>query len=400
MRATTKTDQPMEKGRVLLAARYLWGYEGVSLQLRSLANRLQDQGWTVGLVSGTDYERRRQYDTLKWFDDNLRHHFVPFPDRLDWSKGIQFLQALQNLHRVIRAFSPDLIHIHSLSLSPYFFFLRNIHKKPLVSTVHSNPALERRDIKVGAAINRWLPDFLGDELIAISTDLARSFVEDLNVPPDRVHVIHHGIDSQHFRPPTDQERREARASFGIHPCEQVVCLVGQLEPVKGHRVLLDSVKTLREDGQSIRAICAGEGNLRDDLLRYTDTLGLGTSVSFPGFVDSRSVYWASDIMVLPSYREGFPLVVPEAMLCGLPVIRTPAAGAEDQIDDGYNGFIIPFNSPLDLTRRIQDLIHRPAKRAKLGRNALDTARARFSLDESMTLVQSLYLSMINNDGDI
>jgi glycosyltransferase involved in cell wall biosynthesis len=393
MNPFASSGQPSQKRRVLLAARYLWGYEGVSLQLRSLAGRLQDEGWSVGLVTGTDLERREQYDTLRWFDDNLHHYFVPFPQKLDWSKGMQFLKAFQKLNRVVRAFSPDVIHAHSLSLTPYFYLLRYMHRIPLVSTVHSQPSLERKDIKIGAAVNRWLPNFLGDKMIAISSDLATSFIEDLNVAPNRIRVVYHGIDQEYFRPPTREERREARGSFDIESEDLVVCLVGQLEPVKAHRVLLDAIALLKERRISAHVICAGEGTLKTKLKEYAQSTGTASLIRFPGFVDARAVYWASDIKVLPSYREGFALVVPEAMLCGLPVIRTPTAGAKDQIEDGFNGFIIPFDSPDVLADRIHQLIADSAQRASMAENARAISMKRFSIDESINQVQSVYHSV-------
>jgi len=346
-------------------------------------------------VSGTDHDRRKQYETLRWLDDNLDHYFVPFPDRLNWRRSLRYLNALQDLDHVIREFAPDLIHMHSLSLAPYLFFLRHIHKTPFVSTAHSNPDLERRDIKLGAAVNRWLSGFLGDEMIAISTDLARSFIEDLNIAPRRVHVIHHGIDTDYFRPPTHEERIESRKMFGSGPNEHIVCLVGQLEPVKGHRVLFDAIKILTQLHLNVRVLCAGEGTLEQDLRGYADSIGISDRIQFVGFVDSRTVYWASDTKVLPSYREGFALVVPEAMLCGLPVIRTPAAGAKDQIDVGATGFIIPFDSPSELADRIHYLARNPAKRESMGKKARATAMKRFSLNESISRLQSVYLSVRN-----
>ena len=83
----------------------------------------------------------------------------------------------------------------------------------------------------------------------------------------------------------------------------------------------------------------------DKMREYAKGAGIAGQVQFLGYTDSRHVLWASDVCVLPSRQEGFAVAIIEAMLCGVVPIRTPAAGAAEQIDDGTNGFIVPFESP-------------------------------------------------------
>lgn len=99
-----------------------------------------------------------------------------------------------------------------------------------------------------------------------------------------------------------------------------------------------------------------------------------------GYQDSQKVYWASDVLVLPSRKEGFPLVIVEAMLSGVVPIRTPAAGAYDQIEDGKTGFIIGFDDYKMLANRLDQLLSDDKFREKIAINAYNFAKENFTAD--------------------
>jgi glycosyltransferase involved in cell wall biosynthesis len=90
------------------------------------------------------------------------------------------------------------------------------------------------------------------------------------------------------------------------------------------------------------------------------------------------VLWASDVCVLPSRQEGFAVVIIEAMLCGVVPIRTPAAGAAEQIDDGTSGFIVPFEDSAALAERLYTLLSDPDCRSRMSAATLEKGRTQFS----------------------
>jgi glycosyltransferase involved in cell wall biosynthesis len=103
----------------------------------------------------------------------------------------------------------------------------------------------------------------------------------------------------------------------------------------------------------------------------------------------RNAYWASDIGLLPSRFEGFGLVVAEAMCCGCVPVRTPSGGCEDQILDGSNGFVIPFNNPLALAARISDLAD-PERRLAMREAAINYASQHLSQDRMIAAIAGVY----------
>jgi glycosyltransferase involved in cell wall biosynthesis len=165
--------------------------------------------------------------------------------------------------------------------------------------------------------------------------------------------------------------------------------------VKGHRILFDAVHALKKAGLRVKAICAGTGEkFEDEIKALSGKLQLDDQNIFPGHADARQVYWASDIKVLPSYREGNPIVISEAMLCGLPAIRTPTSGAQDQTIEAETGYIVPFDAPDQLAERMRYLFGHPEKREEMGRAARTYAKQHFTLEATVSQTERLYRRMI------
>lgn len=372
--------------RVLLMVGFLWGDEGIVESLVALSEGLMKCGWEVAIASPmVDREETQRFTRgPQWFESQgIQHFFVPFPNlRTAGKKFITSLQALLRLNRVIHQFNPDIIHIHSLSLFPYAQAMRLRHKIPYISTAHIEPSTSRSGVKFTAFINKYFSSFLCDRFIAISTEVQESYANNLKVPRESIKLICHGIENAHFRPPSFQERLDARVVYNLSPTSKVVCLIGRLYPIKGHDVLLRALAILKYQGLEVVALCAGAGDQteQESIRVQTAQLGISHLVRLLGFSEPRQVLWASNVLALPSRLEGFGLVVPEAMLCGVVPVRTPAAGALDQIEDGINGFVFPFDDSEALAMRLGQLFKDEELRARMSAAALESARQKFTLE--------------------
>jgi glycosyltransferase involved in cell wall biosynthesis len=360
----------------------------------TLVEQLQERGWTVGLAADVD-PRDPGHPDLRWLVN--RTSFFPVPARAVDDHAASLRRAastIRQLWTATRTFQPSVIHYHSLSRAPYVALLRLRHEAPIVATCHIEFNPSRYRVRGTMLLNQCWPGFLGDRVVAVSRTMESLLTRDLGVPSSRVVHIPHGVDASHFRPPTDEEARAARAAFDLPHDAPVVALVGRLDPVKGHDVLFHALRQLADTGLTVHAVCAGEGGFASEIEADARETGVRDHVSFPGHVDPRSVYWAADVNVLPSRREGFALVVPEAMLCGIPTIRTPAAGAQDQIDDGRNGRIVPFDAPRALADRLRHLLTHAHERREMGQEALRTAHDRFTEPHMVDATERLYTSLL------
>jgi glycosyltransferase involved in cell wall biosynthesis len=234
---------------------------------------------------------------------------------------------------------------------------------------------------------------LPDALVALSGDQEEQFRTALRVPDSRIRRIPHGIDADYFRPPTPAERETARRKFGLRPGTPTVCMIGRLDYLKGHDVLIRALARLRDRAVPVHTLLAGTGASEPNIRTLIEDEGLTETVHLLGFADSRDVLWASEVSVLPSRQEIFGLVAVESMLCGVVPVRTPCAGASEQIVDGSTGFIIPFDDDQALADRLALLLTEPARRAEMAQGALRHARTHFTSETMIDRTLSLYAEM-------
>lgn len=396
-----QVNQTGAKPRVLFLVGFLWGDEGISVGLVRLAQALMKHGWEVAVASAIGDNIKTNAEFIRgpeWFESHgIKHFFVPthnfriFPGNLAAA-----FKALLSLNVAVRQFRPDVINVHSLSMCPYAQVIRLLYKIPFASTARIEPITNRRSVKLSAFINRHFNSFLGDRFIAISTEVKDVYEQILKVPKEKTRLVCHGVDNDYFRPPSPQEQFEARQAFGLTPDSKVVCLIGRLDPVKGHDVLYRALAILKSEGIDITALCAGTGGQwKEEIQAKATEVGVGDRVRFLGFADTRQVLWASDILTLPSRREGFGWVIVEAMLCGVVPIRTPSAGATDQIEDGINGFLVPFDDAKALAMRFKQLVENEARMSQMSLAAIESARQKFTADRMAKNTIAVYEELMN-----
>ena len=152
---------------------------------------------------------------------------------------------------------------------------------------------------------------------------------------------------------------------------QILC-VGQLAPAKGQHVLIAAVDALVREGHEIQLRFAGDGPDRADLQRDVDARGLSRNVVFAGNLNQdelRNLYRECDVLALPSFGEGLPVVLMEAMAMEIPCVATWVAGVPELIRDGVDGLLVPPTDEDALARAILRLKNDPDFCLRLGRKA-------------------------------
>lgn len=376
--------------RILYLARTLNGC-GVEPHIRTLGKGLVARGWTVAVASDGGTAERKQ-DVKAFLDAGIAHYVVRFP--APGGIGQMMRRAalsLWDLDRVVRHLQPDLIHVHYRVTSPHATLARRLHRIPYVATLHLTSVPNRH-------IYRWL-SFWGDRTIAVSHETEVHLASAFGVKREAIHLICNGVDETHFRPPSQEEREAAKRALRVANGHPVVAMLAHFAPVKRHELLLGALAELRRAGLTVCAVLAG-GSLSGDsawlnrMRALTNELGLSQQVTFPGFVDSRTVLWAADFCVLPSEHEGFPMAIVEAMHCGVVPLRTPAGGSSEQIEDGVSGFVIPFGDSNALADRIELLVRDETLRAAMSANARERALARFSATTMVEKTLAVYREVL------
>ena len=184
------------------------------------------------------------------------------------------------------------------------------------------------------------------DVIIVNSYAGLEYAVDHGFPRGKMVVIHNGIDAQRFLP-NQESRRRMRELLGIKEGEQVIGLVGRLDPIKGHETFLKAAAALSGEQQGVRFICVGNGPemYKRALIVLSEELGLGNKLIWLDATDSpESIYNAFDIATSTSYGEGFPNVIGEAMACGIPCVVTDVGDAKRIVGD--TGYVVdPGNPP-------------------------------------------------------
>lgn len=177
---------------------------------------------------------------------------------------------------------------------------------------------------------------------------------------------------------------------GLKP--NLVLFLGRLEAEKGIYDLLEAIAAVRAMVPDVRLACAGEGD-RIGVARYAERLGIADAVKFTGWVGpsgKRALLEHAAVFALPSYKEGLPVGLIEAMGAGVPVIATPVGGIPEVVVDGASGYIVGAGDTRNLTRALSRLLVDRAQARRMGEAARQTAHARFSPETALAPLEGLY----------
>ncbi|MBK8575151.1 MAG: glycosyltransferase family 4 protein [Elusimicrobia bacterium] len=229
--------------------------------------------------------------------------------------------------------------------------------------------------------------------VAVSEDIRRVLIEG-GVSPEKVTVIHSGVDLQRFapRPAADELRRDLRL-----PSDRPV--VGNLTHYswwKGQTIFLDAIKILLDEGVSAHFLLAGKETDGAEAQKKVQALGIGTHVTLAGFrTDIPEVLSLLRVSVLSSLAgEGFSGVLREAMCMGVPVVATDVGGNSELVKDGKTGYLVPPGDARALARGIQKILADPAQAQNMALSARENVTAHYSLDNMVDKTIELYERII------
>jgi teichuronic acid biosynthesis glycosyltransferase TuaC len=227
--------------------------------------------------------------------------------------------------------------------------------KPCVVKVHGsdvNVVLRTRAAR--AVASRILPR--ADAVIAVSNPLAEELVG-IGVPRERVHLVLNGVDASRFHP---RDRAASRRELGIAEGARLVLFVGRLEPQKGIGELLEAFELLRARLPRATLALVGHGVATEEVRARVERWGPGGALLAGARPPEEVATWmgACDVLTLPSWAEGTPNVVLEALASGRPVVATRVGGIPDVLRDERSGIVVPPRDAGALARGLQDALER------------------------------------------
>jgi glycosyltransferase involved in cell wall biosynthesis len=285
-----------------------------------------------------------------------------------------FVKGIRAVRHHIHQEAPDLLHAEGVSAAVVAALGRAGLSRPpgLIATVHNLSSSGTWAYGLATLLLR----LTGAYLTTVSESERARYLR-CGFPERRSRTVYNGVDIA-IPDPSDQRRR-IRASLGIPAETTVVIHVGRLSPEKGHSLLLDAVAGIASQGLDFRLLCAGDGPLRPAIEKDCIRLGLEERVQFLGFrTDVSGLLAASDLLVLPSLSEAFPMVLLEAMACGLPVLASRVGGVPELVEDGREGWLVEPGDLAGLRRALDHAIRDAGARRERGLAGQARVADRFS----------------------
>jgi colanic acid/amylovoran biosynthesis glycosyltransferase len=208
----------------------------------------------------------------------------------------------------------------------------------------------------------------------------------------KLHVVRCGVEVSVFDGP-----RAPAADEG----ELRILNVAQLERRKGHAVLIEAVAQLALAGIPVRATIVGEGPERPALERLCRKLGVTDRVALAGAVGQdriRDYYSRADVFCLPSFAEGVPVVLMEAMAMQLPVVATRIMGVPELVEHEASGLLVAPGRPEELVAALSELAASPPLRRRLGEKGRQVVAERYDVDESARTLAALLVAQPGAGG--
>jgi glycosyltransferase involved in cell wall biosynthesis len=330
--------------------------------------------------------------------------------------------ALSQYARFLRAvvrFRPRIIHLHTSRdiawLKDTFFVLAGrVCRCRVVLHMHGGNFLEIYDgsTRLMRGYTRWVLT-LTDKVIELSEERAKRLTR--VIPGEHVVVLRNCVDTSAFAPRqpgqfSNPERPLQRSSPQGQRGTRVLFL-GVVGPSKGTFDLLEAAARLRPNGTSsseesspLELWVAGPEERAGDLARVcarAQELGLADMCHLPGVVRGASktqLLQGSDLFTLPSYHEGLPMAILEAMATGLPVVATHVGGIPELVQDGYNGYLIRPGDVEALAEKLNLLARDPKLREIMGQRNREIAERELDVGQYVERLVALYESLIAGQG--
>lgn len=293
--------------------------------------------------------------------------------------------ALIHCHHVY----PDAYGLINLSKKNGVPFVIDIHGDMLFKNWMNNSLLQKK-------LNKALDN--SDKIICISKNIY-SLAEDYGIPNEKLEFVPLGIDITKYNPTNEKNLSEIKTVKN----KITILYVGQLIERKGISILISAINMIHlPERKKCQFIIVGDGPEKHNLIQLSRKLGIDKETQFLGKVSDQELikwYASADIFVLPSFSEGRPTVINEAMASGCAIVATNVSGIPEQVKEGYNGFLVDPGDPKVLAERIDYLLTNEDDLVRMGKNSrMRVIEEGWTWENYAKKVSEIYDQVLNLSG--
>jgi len=301
-------------------------------------------------------------------------------------------KAIAVMRKVMKASEVNLFHSHDFKSNFYGLLASNRLNIKRVTTAHGST----RDSLLKRAylyLDEHIIYGYFDKIVAVSERLANQ-LKNKCVGSEKIQLIRNGLDLGSMKFGTDRLSLNKTRYDSDNP--KAFGVIGRFYPDKGHELFLRAFKNVCKIYPLTKALIVGDGPAKNEIIKTIKELGLEENVTLCGFrSDMENIYNRIDLLVIPSFREGLPYVLLEAMASRIPVLATAVGDIPLLIKNGETGYLIQPEDPEALENGMIDFLSHPQRTHSMAEKGYDLIIEKYSAERMVKDTQKLYLSLLN-----
>lgn len=348
---------------------------GTERYVYGLAKQLQIDNNDVVVLASTFHKNESGRDKLNGID--LYRYYVPNKLSGYLADYYSFLHTL----KLVKKFGPDIVHI----ITPRYRFsvgaiaAAKITKMKIVFTRTTLPHNENRKMLPILFDNILSTEILKfvDVVISLSNEMRKK----MKVDKKKIKIIPSFITRNYFR--------------NVEKCLNHILYVGRLDRFKGIEDLIESLSYVKEEIPNIRLSIVGDGEYLNDLRSLVSDYNLEDNVIFEGYLydgELVKMYSKCEVFIFPSYREGLPMAVIEAMSAGLPIVASDIEPCIELLEGGKCGILIKKGDKKDLADQILRVVKDDTLKAHYAKVSLEKSK-HYSQERVVRQIEDIYESL-------
>lgn len=337
---------------------------------------------TMKFVDVPDYEN---------IDGINVHHIGPVIKKPPFRSVSNFLSYLISVIRWIQKHDYDIVDTQAYSPLLSTFIITRLKGIPLVGTIHDTSSNNNDQwiqfSNLASIMEKFLIRLPYDKIITVSHATKNSLINDFGVKDNKIEILYNGVDIKKFDSINATKVQDNQIIF-----------VGRLAPHKHVDDLINVINNIKNNYTSIKLVVVGKGEEKNKLTKLVETLNLSEFVDFKENLTDEELICEmkkSTLLVLPSTREGFGMVLAEANCCKKPVVTYVSGGTVEVVENGYNGFLVDEENVEELTKRIAQILEDKKLQKMLGENGRKKVEKEFDWEN----IVKEYLNIISRIVD-
>lgn len=335
------------------------------------------KGGIAAVISG--------YRGSKLERDYSVYYVESYQDGSKWEKLIKAIKGYFHFVKVLLVDKPDLVHIHS-SFGPSFYrkmpyiYMAKWWKLPVINHIHGSE-FDKLYTNAGIKKQRLVEKVWGkcDRFIVLSEAWKDKF--SCVISKEKMTVVEN---YSRLQPAMDKS-----------VCNNQILFLGAINPMKGCLDMVDVIYELKKTYPEIKMVIAGDGEMESVKAKAKEKNVL-ENLLFPGWVRDKEkdeLLKSSDIFFLPSYTEGMPMSILDAMGYGLPIISTNVGGIPKLVQEGQNGRLYTPGDALGMAAGIRELLENTEQRVDYGKKSREIVEERYSMERHLEKIEQVYESV-------